>query len=758
MMTIILCKVLIFLKTRDQRNIDLICGKKTSENEKFFENFFKTLGSKPKPCISGSDAHKFSDYGVFPSEKTTWIKSNPTFEGLKQIIYEPQLRVRIQSHKPEEKNSFLTIDSVRFIDDDSRKVLPSNTIKLNPYLNSIIGGKSSGKSLLLFNIARSIDEEEVLYKDKDLLEKYDAKDSSYDFEVNWSDGFISQKSKNDATEKRKITYIPQLYISKLVDNENDLSNFNKLILDTIKDLDKRINIDGELQNISDIYNDSIVDINKATSELSKLINDLFNEIDVINQLRGNQKKIGEKKSIKAELEKKKKSIDELTSKGELTEEEKEKHDSLTQSKEDNNSSLTNFKNNISILEKYETELQQLVDTFADDVDNIESLINDESEITTGLNTKINNWSETIKKSLKEKLSEIKVGIKVSTTDYNQHISKIEKEIEELDNALVPILTKLSNQQQLTELNNDIKDLKESLNKYEENEKQLSNSKKKFDSYRNNILKEYDKIFNTYMDLINFLMREEIRKIDSIEIVTRLTINKRRFRTNFTELFDNRSHFRNDLELFDTANEIVFNSESYLSLFHDLFLKLIEDKTENFVLKYATLKEAMLRLFENYFEIEFDILYRGDNLMQMSPGKIGLVLVHLYLQFSNAKYPILIDQPEENLDNRTVYEELVGFIREKKIQRQIIIVTHNPNLVVSTDSEQIIVCNQGGQQANKDNKEYLFEYVSGSLEFSQEKDEAKQGILYKMGIREHVCDILEGGEEAFEKREQKYGFA
>jgi hypothetical protein len=59
--------------------------------------------------------------------------------------------------------------------------------------------------------------------------------------------------------------------------------------------------------------------------------------------------------------------------------------------------------------------------------------------------------------------------------------------------------------------------------------------------------------------------------------------------------------------------------------------------------------------------------------------------------------------------------------------------------------------------NKDNKEYLFEYVSGSLEFTQEKNEAIQGILYKMGIREHVCDILEGGKEAFEKREQKYGF-
>ena len=96
------------------------------------------------------------------------------------------------------------------------------------------------------------------------------------------------------------------------------------------------------------------------------------------------------------------------------------------------------------------------------------------------------------------------------------------------------------------------------------------------------------------------------------------------------------------------------------------------------------------------------------------------------------------------------------MKDKKIDRQIIIVTHNANLAVSTDAEQIIVANQEGQVHGKDNREFSFEYVTGTLEYSY-KDESAKGILYQMGIREHVCDILEGGQDAFENREKKYGF-
>lgn len=83
-------------------------------------------------------------------------------------------------------------------------------------------------------------------------------------------------------------------------------------------------------------------------------------------------------------------------------------------------------------------------------------------------------------------------------------------------------------------------------------------------------------------------------------------------------------------------------------------------------------------------------------------------------------------------------------------------THNPNLVVGADSENVIVANQQG--SNSENKDKIkFQYVNGSLENSKKKDDSCLTVLESQGIREHVCDILEGGDDAFKKREAKYGF-
>lgn len=80
-------------------------------------------------------------------------------------------------------------------------------------------------------------------------------------------------------------------------------------------------------------------------------------------------------------------------------------------------------------------------------------------------------------------------------------------------------------------------------------------------------------------------------------------------------------------------------------------------------------------------------------------------------------------------------------------------THNPNLVVGADAEQVIVANQQGEEGSE-NKKYKFEYISGSIENSY-LDKTEKAVLYQQGIREHICEILEGGEEAFKKRERKY---
>ena len=142
--------------------------------------------------------------------------------------------------------------------------------------------------------------------------------------------------------------------------------------------------------------------------------------------------------------------------------------------------------------------------------------------------------------------------------------------------------------------------------------------------------------------------------------------------------------------------------------------------------------------------------------EMSSGKQAFVILKLLLDFSDKTCPILIDQPEDSLDNRAIYSDLVKYIRGKKKKRQIILVTHNPNVVVSADAENVIVANQQGNDSYNEN-DNKFQYVNGALENSFPKNLKSRTVLSSQGIREHVCEILEGGKEAFEKRERKYGF-
>lgn len=162
------------------------------------------------------------------------------------------------------------------------------------------------------------------------------------------------------------------------------------------------------------------------------------------------------------------------------------------------------------------------------------------------------------------------------------------------------------------------------------------------------------------------------------------------------------------------------------------------------------------LLKNWYGISYKLQYQGDSFTEMSEGKKAFVILKLLLDFSDKTCPILIDQPEDSLDNRAIYKELVSYIKRKKKERQIILVTHNPNVVVSADAENVIVANQHGSDCQND-ENIRFLYVNGSLENTKTKDKDNANVLQSQGIREHVCEILEGGKEAFEKREHKYGF-
>ena len=141
---------------------------------------------------------------------------------------------------------------------------------------------------------------------------------------------------------------------------------------------------------------------------------------------------------------------------------------------------------------------------------------------------------------------------------------------------------------------------------------------------------------------------------------------------------------------------------------------------------------------DHISVRYGITYDGVDIEKLSPGTRGIVLLLIYLALDDADdRPLIIDQPEENLDTRSVFRELVPLFKTAKTKRQVLIVTHNANLVVNTDADQIIIA-----------------------EASPHTDGGLPRLTYRGGgqdsadIRHAVCEILEGGEDALVERARR----
>ena len=156
-----------------------------------------------------------------------------------------------------------------------------------------------------------------------------------------------------------------------------------------------------------------------------------------------------------------------------------------------------------------------------------------------------------------------------------------------------------------------------------------------------------------------------------------------------------------------------------------------------VLKKGQSAEAVYDLIFGlkFLEPRYTLLFQDAQIEQLSPGQRGALLLIFYLLVDKGKAPIILDQPEENLDNETVYRLLVPVLSEAKKQRQIIMVTHNPNLAVVCDAEQIIH-SKFDRAANS-----KISYEAGAIENSR--------------LNSLVVTVLEGTKPAFDNRSEKY---
>jgi ABC-type cobalamin/Fe3+-siderophores transport system ATPase subunit len=117
----------------------------------------------------------------------------------------------------------------------------------------------------------------------------------------------------------------------------------------------------------------------------------------------------------------------------------------------------------------------------------------------------------------------------------------------------------------------------------------------------------------------------------------------------------------------------------------------------------------------------------EDLEKGSAGQKAAAILAFLLSHGNE--PLIIDQPEDDLDNALIYDLIVTQIHKNKERRQLIIVTHNPNIVVNGDAELV----------------HVLKFQGGQIQLDQ------QGGLEETAIREAICTIMEGGRQAFDKR-------
>lgn len=662
-----------------------------------------------KPCVHGCDAHKNSDIFSPANNRYCWIKADCTFEGLKQIIYEPKERVKISDTHPETKRDYNVIDKITINDE---RFSPS-PILFNPNLTCFIGGKSTGKSIILNNMARLIDSEQykLKYKGKDF--------TIQNMKVYWKDGTIS-----DGSNKKNIVYIPQTYLNNLSDNQEEKTEIDQIIQDIILQDD----------DIKKAFERFQYDLDETKTSLDKEIYDTVKAHDFLLQCSQQLTENGSVDSIKKEIEKLQRERDRITKLLQISEEDVVKYDQYKERFTTLTNSLESLQSDICLLSKLNLTVQSSREY---EELTTESMHRVNEIITVYTNELTSRWDDEKSKIILDLDTEIKKLL--------EERDKIKIEIEKKEQLLEKTEALKITNELISEEDKKLK-IAETLSA------QLQKQKQVFEELLKTVVHKlaiFDEIHQKYASFVN----EKAKSLDSsMTFLATAPFRLESFDAKIRDIFDNRK-LKTVYAFYENADPGDISEDILERLIRPLFA--FDGKS--LLKKNVSIEEALRGILSNWYNIIYTIELDEDKIQTMSPGKKALVLLKLLINLADSDCPILIDQPEDDLDNRSIYYELVDFLRKKKYDRQIIIVTHNANIVLGADSEEIIIANQKG--ANSPNEIYRFEYRSGAIEnntiLKNDDGSNKIGILNQKGIQGHICEILEGGKEAFNVRRNKY---
>ncbi|EAS19571.1 putative ATPase involved in DNA repair [Flavobacteria bacterium BBFL7] len=645
-----------------------------------------------KPCIVGSDAHKedelFSRY--------TWIKSETSFDGLKQILFEPEYRVFLGANAPIPPPIRINKISLDFpvdskFENESFCLSGKNEINLSPNFTCIIGGRGAGKSTILNLIHEKLKPgENQFFSTKKIR---DANGNVLSIE----DGV---EIDNDADEK----YIEFLSQNEIEDFAQDTQKLTNAVYGRIIKRDEL----GLIRNKEEVLKQALIDYKKHIINVRR-IETLKTELEQKRKELGTNKKLVESfssdeyKRINAELKDKGQQLNKLITS-------KEQYEQL-----------------ISVLADIQSKYNQAEpnNQYALEIDKIVTEIKSITDATGN-----SDFSSSI-----ANISTLEVELKAKKDELRQYLSDkglTEENLKDISNANIQINALESEIQNRT---NTIIALQKEIDEFDESKAASASS-----DYKTEIETQIKSISSILENLNNTSVKPISLNFDFDESAA----NEKVF-TDFKNLFESqlaRANYKGD----GILKEILFcispkNITTKEALVDSLTNYTSSSNAKSFLIELFSVESNFnaYRLltkmtFFNYIDFKkVKVQYDGRPIEKSSFGqRCTAVLVILLLLGNN---PIIIDEPEAHLDSLLISNYLVEVIKDRKRSRQIVFATHNANFVVNGDAELIHIL---------------------SIDETNQSTLIKSTTIENEETRETLIG-LEGGFEAFKKRENKYQY-
>ncbi|KKN36659.1 hypothetical protein LCGC14_0771260 [marine sediment metagenome] len=761
---------------------DYWCGK-GADDKKFIINEYRSL----KPCLHGSDAHELEKVGNPDENRYCWIKGDLNFETLKQICFEPEHRVFVGKDVPNVNQPSQVITQ---IDASNSSWLKTSSMKINSGLVAIIGARGSGKTALVELLAAGSNSVDKKHTNNSFLER--AKEYLIDgvSGVTWGNNEKTSSTTHVSElptefEDPRVRYLSQQFVDQLCSSDGLadelISEIERVIYDAHPS-DKRMGA-RSFDELRSVHTEAV---ERRMVNQRELLKTIGNDLSILNDLRRNLEELTNKRKIEYNaIERLKKDRKLITPSKNIT---------LLNRLEQVRTAAELKSNVIAAAERKQLKLNGLKEEakqFCENGSEIE-LAQLKSEYQETELTK-EQWDEfslvykgDIDLVIAAELALVEDKIIINTGPSKNESLELADKIksppyfeEEADMNGITHSLLLKEQRRLeasigmsdarnkqyNELSNKIVRAEASLAQTDKEIAASSAAPKQIEILLAQRQKTYASLINEFQkkaDLLKMLYGPLQDRLDlKIGTLGKLTFSVNRdvdiesWAEAGERLIDkSRSGafkgvgsltqiIKDELGAIwsqGKPEEIAEAMSKFRNTYSDDFWKhAFEDALNNRDSKKDWFDKVVSWLYStNHVQINYGLQYEGVDIQQLSPGTRGIVLLLLYLSIDiDDERPLIIDQPEENLDPESIYLELVDQFKQAKSRRQIIIVTHNANLVVNTDADQVIIASRG---KHKPGNLPDISYTSGGLE--------------NQAIRTAVCNILEGGETAFLERSKR----